>query len=167
PLEQAFDYATAVADAGVAVLEDPCPLDPDSEFARLRAHCPIPLLVDFGCWYLRDANLFVAQGAQALSTKPGRFGLSDCRLMQQGVEQAGGRVVAGLMGESTLGTVAGLQFAAAVRDPLLPAELTWFHAMTDRITNLQPQIVDGAMALPDTPSVASLVDWAAVERLSL
>jgi L-alanine-DL-glutamate epimerase-like enolase superfamily enzyme len=166
-LDEAADYARAVADAGAVVIEDPCQLVPDAAFAALRAQSPIPVLVDFGSWSLRDAKLFLAQGAQGLSAKPGRFGLSDCRLMQDAARQAGCGVVAGLMGESALGTLAALQFAAVVPAPMLPAELTWYLAMTEQVSTYVPAIVDGCVDLPDTPSLASLVDWSAVKRFAL
>src|SRR6266550_1131820 len=66
--------------------------------------------------------------------------------------------VVGLMGESVLGTLAGLQFAATLHSPL-PAELTWYLAMTEQITTITPKIVDGAMDLPDGASLAALIDW--------
>lgn len=166
-IEQAVDYAQAVADAGARVIEDPCPLSPDADFVDLRARSPLPVLVDFGCWSLRDAKRFMAQGAQGLSTKPGRFGLSDCRLMSDVAHQAGCGIVAGLMGESALGTLAALQFAAAIPSPMLPAELTWFLAMTEQVSTSTPAVVDGCVDLPDAPSLASLVDWAAVKRYAL
>jgi L-alanine-DL-glutamate epimerase-like enolase superfamily enzyme len=124
------------------------------------------LLVDFGCTSLRDAALFIERGASALSVKPGRFGLSQARAMQELALAAGCAPVVGLMGESVLGTLAGLQFAAAVPQPILPAELTWFLAMTEQITATTLKIVDGAVDLPDAPSLAALVDWRAVERLA-
>jgi L-alanine-DL-glutamate epimerase-like enolase superfamily enzyme len=126
----------------------------------------VPLLVDFGCTSLRDAGLFIEQGATALSVKPGRFGLSQARAMQALAQDAGCSVTVGLMGESVLGTLAGLQFAAAVPQPMLPAELTSFLAMTEQITVVTLKIVDGAVDLPDVPSLAALVDWHAVERLA-
>lgn len=164
--DQALDYAKALADAGAAVLEDPCPLNPDGHFQELRARSPLPILVDFGCTNLRDAHLFSANGAQALSIKPGRFGLSPCRAMLTLMAQNGGRAVAGLMGESVAGTLAGLQFAAQMTDPLLPAELTWFLAMTDQIVARAPEISEGTIELPPEPSLASLVDWEAVRKFA-
>jgi hypothetical protein len=66
------------------------------------------------------------------------------------------------MGESALGTLSGLQFAATLQHSVLPAELTWFLAMTEQITRTTPTIVDGAIDLPGDPSLAGLVDWSAV-----
>jgi L-alanine-DL-glutamate epimerase-like enolase superfamily enzyme len=70
------------------------------------------------------------------------------------------------MGESALGTLAGLQFAAAIPDPILPAELTWYLAMTEQIVPEVPVIAGGVFTLPDCASLASQMDWAALERRS-
>jgi len=163
-MDQALDYARALADSGIAILEDPCPLSPDAHFEKLRRDSPIPILVDFGCTSLRDASLFLERGAQMLSTKPGRFGLTHARAMQELAQKNDCAVVAGLMGESALGTLAGLQFAAAVAKPMLPAELTWYLAMTEQIVRNVPQIAGGMLTLPDQPSLASLVDWDALQK---
>lgn len=162
----AGDYVRAMADAGAVMVEDPCPLSPDLSFRRLQEHSPVPLLVDFGCFSRRDAGLFIEQGARALSIKPGRFGLSDARAMQHFAVPAGCAPIVGLMGESALGTLAGLQFASTVSSPVLPAELSWFLAMTEQIVTAVPKIVDGAIELPEVAGLSSLIDWAAVQRLA-
>jgi L-alanine-DL-glutamate epimerase-like enolase superfamily enzyme len=164
PAEQALSYAHAMAEAGAVVLEDPCRLAPDARFRQLQEESPIPILVDFGCTSLRDAGLFLEQGARALSIKPGRFGLTHSRAMHDMAQQNGCAAVVGLMGESALGTFAGLQFAATMASPALPAELTWFLAMTEQIVTEIPEIVDGMMELPGCASLASLIDWDAVEK---
>lgn len=156
---EALDYARAMADAGAVMLEDPCALAPDEHFRRLQQQSPIPLLVDFGCMSLRDATAFVGQGARALSTKPGRFGLTTVRAMAALVREAGGGAVVGLMGESVLGTLAALQFAAALPQPVLPAELTWYLAMIEQVTTFTPTIVDGRVELPEVAALAELIDW--------
>jgi L-alanine-DL-glutamate epimerase-like enolase superfamily enzyme len=163
-MDQALDYARALADAGIAILEDPCPLSPDMHFEKLRHDSPIPILVDFGSTSLRDAGLFLERGAQALSAKPGRFGLTHARAMQDLAQQKNCAVVAGLMGESALGTLAGLQFAATIAKPVLPAELTWYLAMTEQIVRDVPAITGGVLQLPDQPSLASRVDWDALKK---
>jgi L-alanine-DL-glutamate epimerase-like enolase superfamily enzyme len=165
PLAEAADYALAMHDAGAVIVEDPCPLSPDASFHSLQENLAVPLLVDFGCTSLRDARLFVDQGARAISIKPGRFGLSDSRAMQQLAIDANCTPVVGLMGESLLGTYAALQFAAAIPDPALPAELSWYLAMTEQIVTIAPKIIQGTLELPDTVSMAELIDWDAVEQL--
>jgi L-alanine-DL-glutamate epimerase-like enolase superfamily enzyme len=163
---QALDYTRTMADAGAVMVEDPCALAPDAGFRKLQQESPVPLLVDFGCGSLRDAVLFLEQGARALSIKPGRFGLSSARVMQELARRSGCAPVVGLMGESALGTLAALQLAAAIPAPPLPAEPTWFLAMTEQITTLTPEIVGGAVDLPEAASLAGLVDWRALQELA-
>ena len=69
--------------------------------------------------------------------------------MQRLATQAGCVPVVGLMGESALGTLAGLQFAATIAKPALPAELTWFLAMIEQVSEWMPQIVRGTITLPE------------------
>jgi L-alanine-DL-glutamate epimerase-like enolase superfamily enzyme len=164
--DQALDYMRAMADVGVVMSEDPCALAPDAWFQRLQHDSPMPILVDAGCTAPRDAALFFERGAKALSIKPGRFGLSAARSMMASALGAGCAPVVGLMGESVVGTLAGLQFAAAVPLPVLPAELTWFLAMTEQITVMTPTIVDGVIDLPDVVSLEGLIDWQALERFA-
>jgi L-alanine-DL-glutamate epimerase-like enolase superfamily enzyme len=160
---EAADYARALADCGIVVLEDPCPLAPNADFRKLRQDSPIPILVDFGCGSLRDAHLFLEQGATALSIKPSRFGLTYARAMHEIAASKNCDAVVGLMGESALGTVAGLQFASTIGAPILPAELTWFMAMTEQVISEAPLIVDGSITLTGSPSLAAQIDWNAVE----
>jgi L-Ala-D/L-Glu epimerase len=154
-----------MAECGAVAVEDPCALAPDARFRKLQQDSPVPVLVDFGCASPRDANLFLEQQARALSVKPGRFGISQARAMQTLAHERDAALVVGLMGESALGTLCGLQFAAALPEPLLPAELTWFLAMTEQITRVTPTIVDGGVDMPECVSLAPLIDWDAVQVL--
>lgn len=162
PVGEAAAYAAAMARAGAVMVEDPCIFVPDLGFTALQQAVDVPLLVDFGMTGVRDTHLFLERGARALSIKPGRFGLSDALRMQHAAQAAGAAAVAGLMGESALGTWAGLQFAAALPQPVLPAELTWFLAMRQHCLADVPAVVDGEVAMPDWPSVCGRVDWAAM-----
>lgn len=161
---EAAGYVRAMADAGAVMVEDPCPFVPDAGFRALQAACPVSLLVDFGCTSLRDAALFIEQGARALSIKPGRFGLTVARDMQRLAVAAGCATVVGLMGESALGSLAALQFSCSPEASQLPAELSWFLAMQEQIVTTVPKIVDGHLELPEATSISSLVDWDAVQR---
>lgn len=162
PAAEAAGYVAALSKAGAVMVEDPCAFVPDHGFTALQRAADVPLLVDFGMTGVRDAHLFLERGAKALSIKPGRFGLSDALQMLQLTQGADAAAVAGLMGESALGTWAGLQFAAALPPGVLPAELTWFLAMREQMIADEPAVVDGAIAMPDWPSVCERVDWAAM-----
>src|SRR6185436_3115143 len=79
PQEGIGAYVKAIADAGITVAEDPCPVAPDAAFEKLQRECPIPLLVDFACTSLQDAALFLERGARSLMIKPARIGLTEAR----------------------------------------------------------------------------------------
>lgn len=161
----ALDYVNAMADAGAEVVEDPCGLRPDMAFTTLQKATRTPVLVDFGCESLRDAQLFLDSGAKAFSLKPGRFGLSDTREMANLSADAGCKVVVGMFGESALGTLPALSLASTLGEDALPAEVTWFLAMTRQCITHTIEVSGGIATLPDTAGCASLVDWTALTPL--
>ncbi|HEX5093576.1 MAG TPA: mandelate racemase/muconate lactonizing enzyme family protein, partial [Burkholderiales bacterium] len=77
--DEAAGYVRRLAEAGVTVAEDPCPLQPDGHFEALQRDSRIPILVDRSCASREDAALYLERGARALSTKPGRVGLAETR----------------------------------------------------------------------------------------
>ena len=162
--DQGPDYAKRMADAGAVVVEDPCTLFPDSSFSALQAGSPVPVLVDFNCPSPDTTRLFIERGARAISLKPGRVGLTDGAVIRDLAGQAGCRTVVGLFGESLLGTLSSLQLAATLPPDALASEVTWYLEMTQQIVVADIVIREGAIALPDTPSLAALVDWDAVKR---
>ncbi|MES2400423.1 MAG: enolase C-terminal domain-like protein [Pseudomonadota bacterium] len=157
--DQALDYVAAMADAGAEVVEDPCGLRPDAAFTKLQDATRTPILVDFGSESLRDAQLFLERGARAISLKPGRFGLTDTREMARLSALAGCKVVVGMFGESALGTLPALSLASTLPKDALPAEVTWFLAMTQQCITHAIEVRDGMAVLPDIAGCASLVDW--------
>ncbi len=165
PFDNALDYVAAMADAGAEVVEDPCSLRPDASFTQLQGDTPTPVLVDFGCESLRDAALFLERGAKAFSLKPGRFGLTDTREMARLSTDAGCKVVVGMFGESALGTLPALSLASTLGKDALPAEVTWFLAMTKQCITHTITVENGIATLPDIAGCASLVDWGALSPL--
>ena len=163
--EDASAYVRAIADAGVTVAEDPCPLAPDAAFERLQRESPIPILVDNACTSTRDAALFLERGAQALSVKPGRVGLSESRAIAASAASHGQRVALGLYAESALGTLISLQFAPA--DSIAPAEQTFYLVMREQVLNTELRIANGRIELPDAADLATLIDWKAIECFAI
>jgi L-alanine-DL-glutamate epimerase-like enolase superfamily enzyme len=164
---EAEAYVKMLADAGVFAAEDPCPFTPDKSFHALQKASPIPLLVDFNCASPRDAALFADQGMQALSVKPGRFGMTWAQRMAQDGGSNGVSIAVGLMGESIAGTLPGLRFASSVSSSEWPAELTWFLEMQDSVTGVALEVVDGCIAIPHFKNVAETVDWNAVHKFAI
>ncbi len=164
PCEEAVRFAQAMFEAGARVVEDPCPLAPGDAFSRLQAQLPGPVLVDFPCWSTRDATSFIEAGARAFSLKPGRFGLSVSRALEQQSQAVGATTVVGMFGESAIGTWQALAQASTQDERALPAEVTWYLSMRHQVTQDIPEIVDGHIRLPLTASVARRIDWAQVRR---
>lgn len=162
--QEAADYVMAMADAGALIVEDPCRLAPDAEFRRLQQVCKVPVLVDLDCASPRDASLFLAQGTRALSLKPGRLGLSDTRTMAAMAQAAGCTAVVGLFGESALGTLHALQLASTLPAGSLPAEISWYLAMSEQIIPDLLEIRDGKVRLPEQAGFATLIDQRRVAR---
>jgi L-alanine-DL-glutamate epimerase-like enolase superfamily enzyme len=166
PAEGIADYVRAIADAGVAVAEDPCPLAPDRAFEQLQRECRIPLLVDFACVSRLDAALFLDRGARSLMIKPGRIGLTEALEIDARCAARGASVSLGMFYESALGTALSLQAAAALKSRrFLPAEHSFFLLLTEQVA--AGEVKDGKYRLPDERDLSRLVDWKAVERFAL
>lgn len=168
PQEGIGGYVRAIADAGIAVAEDPCPLAPDRAFEKLQAECTVPLLIDYACISRQDAALFLDRGARSLMIKPGRIGLSESRDIDALCAARGANVSLGMYYESALGTALSLQASAGLRSALvLPPEHAFFLMLGAQVVNAPLEIKDGKFRLPDEPDLSRLIDWDAVKRHAL
>ena len=170
--DQAGGYVQAIAGAGAVVAEDPCPLWPDAVFTSLQAASPVPLLVDRNCTSLLDAQAFLDKGhaaGVALSTKPGRIGLSEARAIHALAAARGAKVAVGLYAESALGTLISLQQAASLApaQTQVAAEQTFFLDMTEQVLTQPLTIADGKITLPHNAALAAGVDWNRVAHFRL
>ena len=170
--EQASDYVQAIADAGATAAEDPCPLWPDAAFTALQAASAVPLLVDRNCTSVLDAHAFLDKGSAAkvaLSTKPGRIGLSEARAINALAAARGAKVAVGLYAESALGTLISLQQAASLApaQTLAAAEQSFFLEMTEQVLAQALTIADGKITLPDNAELAASIDWNRVAHFRL
>ncbi len=156
---EAAGYVAALAGVGVTVVEDPCRLAPDEHFAKLQAGSPIPILVDRSCASQEDAALYLERGARALSTKPGRVGLSETRGIAAMAAARGAKTAVGIYAESALGTLINLQQAGS-----MAAEQTFFLTHTAQVATLMPEIRGGRVVLPKEADLSRLVDWPAVRK---
>ena len=157
PRAQAPDYVRRIADAGATVAEDPSPLAPDAQFEDLQRASSIPILVDGSCTSARDAELYAARGARAVSLKPGRIGISESLEIKRIMGER--KTALGIYAESALGTLVNLQLPAT-----LVAEQSFFLTMTAQVVKALPEIRDGRISLPAEPNLERLVDWEAVKR---
>jgi L-Ala-D/L-Glu epimerase len=162
--EEAPEYVRAIAAEGAQVAEDPCPLHPDDLFAAFQKASPIPILVDSPCASVRDAAQFLERGAKALSVKPGRIGITEAGKVAALARARNANVCSGMYAESALGTLISLQLSAALKEPLVTAEQSFFLIMRDQVTAEAITVRDGRVRLPDTADYASVVDWGKVKR---
>jgi L-alanine-DL-glutamate epimerase-like enolase superfamily enzyme len=159
--DQAAAYVRMLEDESVLIAEDPCPLEPDRHFEALQRSVGIPILVDRACTTASDARLFLDRGARALSTKPGRIGMAEARMIGTLAHAHGAQVAVGIYAESALGTLINLQQAAAVPDALrlMPAEQTFFLTLTEQVCAFPLTITRGRITLPDSAIPDDYVDW--------
>jgi L-alanine-DL-glutamate epimerase-like enolase superfamily enzyme len=167
--DKAPAYVSAIADAGAVVAEDPCPLWPDATFSALQHGAALPILVDRNCTSVQDAQGFIEKGGIALSTKPGRIGLTEARAINALAATHGAKVAIGLYAESALGTLISLQQASALpaAQALVAAEQTFFLEMDDQVLGTTPAITKGRLALPEAADLFVLVDQEKLARYAL
>jgi L-alanine-DL-glutamate epimerase-like enolase superfamily enzyme len=156
---EAPDYVRRIAEAGATIAEDPSPLAPDAQFEALQKASAIPILVDGSCTSVRDAELYAARGARAVSLKPGRIGLSESLAIRRVMGER--KTALGIYAESALGTLINLQLPAS-----LVAEQSFFLLMPEQVVKQAPEIRDGRISLPSEPDLESLLDWNAVKRFA-
>lgn len=166
---EARAYLAMLEEEGVAVAEDPCPLQPDAAFEALQRATTLPILVDRSCTTALDAQRFLERGAQALSAKPGRIGMSEVFAIERLAQRYGAKVATGIYAESELGSLINLQQAACVSPALrlMPAEQMFFLTLTGQVSATALTIRQGSVALPDEADPDRWVDWERVRRFGL
>ena len=97
-----------------------------------------PMINDYGFTVsvgasLEDAAQFLERGATALSVKPGRIGITQAARIAELAAQQGANLCSGMYAESALGTLISLQLSGALREPLVPAEQSFYLMMREQI----------------------------------
>jgi L-alanine-DL-glutamate epimerase-like enolase superfamily enzyme len=164
--EDVPEMSRMLAEHGVSYFEDPCPFVPNRHFAELQRDCALPILVDNGCRSLGEADLFLDAGAQALSVKVMKTGITDSVAVVRSAEERNAKVAVGIGACSALGAVAALSLSASISDTArcLPCEETFFLG-TETILNQPLTLQHGSVTLPDVVGHDNLVDWKKVAAL--
>lgn len=158
PRGEALDYVRRIADCGVVIAEDPCPLGADPFVGELSEAAPVPILVDMPCLTAADVAAMAANGARAVSTKPGRVGFGEAGRMNMVAREWGLALASGTYGESALGSLVSLCHAGTLGEAMAPAEQSFFLIFADSILTRPVGLREGRVRLPDEP-VDALVDW--------
>jgi L-alanine-DL-glutamate epimerase-like enolase superfamily enzyme len=151
---------------GVVYFEDPCALMPNREFREIAAECAMPILVDNGCRSLRDGMLFIDAGAQALSVKTMKTGITESLSIGKKAEGSRCKVSVGISASSSLGAITALSLANALPPSTrrIPCEETFFLTSGGFLLD-ELQLEDGAVRLPSTAGLHKAIDWKKVASL--
>jgi L-alanine-DL-glutamate epimerase-like enolase superfamily enzyme len=160
------EMSKLLADFGVILFEDPCNFAPNDEFRAIRKSSRLPILVDNGCRSVAEANLFLDVGAEALSVKVMKTGITESRMIAQMAQMRQARVAVGISATTSLGAMTALALSASLpaETRCAPCEETFFATMPEIL--IEPlQIKDGSVRLPATCGYEPLVDWDKVAAL--
>lgn len=165
--EQIPAFTAMLKDEGVFLAEDPCYFTPDRTFEQLRQASALPLMVDHDACLPLDATLFLERGAEAISVKLEKSGLSESWDIVSRSKAHGAKTHVGFLGETSLGAAAALQLAAAIPDrkTWLPAEVTFFLRLPQEYVHRPLAIKDGAVTLTDDAALGAMIDWQRVKAL--
>jgi L-alanine-DL-glutamate epimerase-like enolase superfamily enzyme len=151
----------------VAVVEDPVPLTPDrAALSRITTTLGKPILVDNACRSTSAAMAFLDAGAQALSVKVMKTGLTNSMAILNAARAYGVKAAIGLGASSALGAMFTLSLAAGVApaDTCAPCEETFFTLMPQVL--LKPMLIrEGTIKLPASTGFHDLIDWKMVDAL--
>lgn len=148
-------------------IEDPCELPAIvSQLAGLQ-QSPIPIVMDRYCDSALAARQYIELGFNRFAAKPARVGISNAKTMIEVAQEAGGRAVMGLFGESAAGALTQLRLAASVsKAGLIGVEASAHEALTDNFLGFPIRVKDGLYQVPPSLHLASAIDWEKLEALA-
>ncbi len=162
------ETSSMLAQFDVSLFEDPCPFAPDESFRAIQQSSQLPIMVDNGCRSLAEGKLYLGVGAQALSVKIMKTGITESRTLAEMAQAKGSRVAVGISAATSLGAITALSLSASLPEGArcAPCEETFFASMDD-ILHQPLRIKDGKVELPATVGFAPLIDWKKVDALAI
>lgn len=156
-----------LAEFGVEVAEDPCSLSPSSSFRRIKEASAVPILVDGACRSIEQAQLFIDAGAEALSVKVPKSGITESLDIAAAAREAGVSVCVGLGATTSLGAVAALSLASALPSGAidLPCEEAFYFQFAEEYFTVPLAVAGGRVTLPSSAGLHDLIDWRKVEAV--
>lgn len=164
--DDALRAMAALDGTGIAMLEEPGPVDDLLARRRIVERCPVPVVGDESCSRLAEvARNLLERTCDMVSVKTSRTGFTESTKILGLCEGLGAGVVVGNQIDGTISTVAGVTLAAANRTTAeRPAELSAFLDMADDLLVDSPSIVDGRMTPPQAPGLGVEIDDEKLER---
>jgi L-Ala-D/L-Glu epimerase len=165
--EDIVAYTALLKESGCVMSEDPCALMPDEPGRLVREASSVPIMIDKYCRNFFQAQVFLDWGAEAVSVKYSKSGISESRRILAHADSAGAEAPIGLSGNSALGSLASLSLAATRPQggTRLPTEESFFLQLAEDYIAEPLRIVDGAVTLPDAAGAADLIDWDKLESV--
>lgn len=162
--EEAISACRAMAEYGVAWIEEPTPASDFLGRQRLVSRLDIPVLGDESCATLPDVAREVSNGAaQMISIKPARTGFTVSKRILGLCVGLGARVLCGNQLDGQVGTAATVAFAAAHEATAsMPAELSHYVIQESDLLAEPLRIVDGHIAARDRPGLGLVIDESAL-----
>lgn len=169
PTEIVSDMALMLSDQGVVWFEDPCRLHADDRFGAVRAASTLPVLVDNACRSIGSARTFLELGAQGLSVKIMKTGLDESIAIARMAASYNARVTIGICASTSLSAIYSLSLFAALPAAwcAMPCEETFFFNLPQDVLAQPLPLADGDILLPPTGPLADMLDWKAIERMTI
>lgn len=158
--KEALAVIHQVAHLGIKAVEQPLAREAIEEHAFLRAHSPVPIMVDESLWGPDDAfRVIQAKAADLLNVYVAEAGgLRAAMRIFEMAQTAGLRCVIGSMPELGIGIAACAHLAVAAPDLFQPMDGANVMRFTDTLIEQQLDIKDGSIAPPDTPGLGVSID---------
>lgn len=157
--EEAIRVVRAMAEYGLAWVEEPCPA-PDRRGRRFVAgSIEIPVLGDESCATLADAaRELTDHSCRMVSIKTGRTGFTESRRILGLCQGLGANVVCGNHTDGMVGTLAILAFAVAhAESARLPAEVSFLRC-ADHLLTTPLTICKGKLTAPQGDGLGVEID---------
>ena len=126
-------------------------------------------MIDKYCRNFFQARVFLDWGADAVSVKYSKSGISESLRILAHADATGAEAPIGLSGNSALGSLASLSLAAARPQggARLPTEESFFLQLAEDYIAAPLVISDGVVRLPDSAGAADLIDWDKIDHFTI
>ena len=161
----ALAVAPKLADAGVAVLEQPLPANRLTGYARLKKQRALPIIMDEGVVSSVELEEFIKLDLlDGVAMKPARCGgLTDARRQIELVLKHGLMFLGSGLTDPDVSLAASLVLYGAY-DLKYPAALNGPQFLSGSILKRPFQVVDGQLAVPTGPGLGVEVDETKIEK---
>lgn len=165
----ALRFCEAAAELGIAWIEEPCPADDVVARRRLTRQSPLAVLADESAISPGDvAREVLDSRADMISLKVARSGRRDADRIRGFCETAGVPFVMGSQGDSGIGTLTSLAYAAAFASTSrYPAEYSYFLHLADDLLAETPRIAGGKLSVGGEPGYGINLDTGKLEHYRL